>query len=503
MFKKAILGTVILLAFGIAGFFLLLKVIDFNEYKPRILKAVKESTGYEIVIRGDITPSLSPVGINVFDIEVINPSCQPEKPFAKIGSLEIALEPSALIKKEVRIHYIAIDNAEINIEKNKEGKFNYELVPQVASKGADKKPKDTNATSTKKAKNETTLFWDVTKVFISNSDINYTEPHNNLKLFFDNIDMDMRDIVYDKNRTKLQGLFFLGNAHIDAINYNDYSLNDISASVEMRDGRIVSESLRYLLFDSLVQGSGKFDFSGKQPKVVLKGKASALKLQNLAKELWKKENLEGFANGDFKLIFFLGDALTFKSTLQGFIQLYGEDVTLKGYDFDKLAAVFDPAQKASKGLNLSSLAFGALSVLNGGNTLFKQINTKVEMGYSELRFSDVAYSTPLHRAALKGSFQLIEDSLKDVSIALLDEKGCASVEQKLSGSLTHPSLKLDSQALNTLSHVVFSFSTKKKKEAQPTASTQNADEDACNVFYEGVVKHPDPMAVMHPNPNGE
>ena len=44
MFQMIVLSIVLFFAFSIVVFFLMIKVIDFNEYKPRIQKAIKENT---------------------------------------------------------------------------------------------------------------------------------------------------------------------------------------------------------------------------------------------------------------------------------------------------------------------------------------------------------------------------------------------------------------------------------------------------------------------------
>lgn len=121
MFQKIVLSIVLFFAFSIVVFFLMIKVIDFNEYKPRIQKAIKENTGYEVMIRGDITLSLSPAGVSIFDIEITNPTYHPETPFAKLGSFDVALDLSALLKKEFKVKHISIDGLNAMVEKNQRG----------------------------------------------------------------------------------------------------------------------------------------------------------------------------------------------------------------------------------------------------------------------------------------------------------------------------------------------------------------------------------------------
>ena len=489
MFQKIVLGIVLFFAFIIAAFFFLIKVIDFNEYKPRIHKAIKESTGYEVIIRGDITITLSPVGVSISDIVINNPTYHTETPIAKLGSFDVALDIPSLFKKEIKVKQLSIDSLELAVEKTKEGKFNYDLLP-VSQKALEKKGKENNTTTVEKDGAFSSSLVNTKKIQFSNANVSYADVNATNKIIFEDIDLDMNDISYDVSKHSIQGLSFNADIHIGKIQYgSSYAVQDISMSVETKDGIAISDSLKYTLFDTALQGSGKFDLSGKQPKVLLKSKIVGLKLANLSKELWGKEILEGNANGDLKLSFFVGDAYTFKSTLKGFIELYGEDVMLKGYDIDKIALVLDPTQK-SKGITFGALMSDSIEAFKGGHSLIKEINTKVDIGYSEVHLSDVALSTATSRIAMQGAVHLVEEKFIDVKTALLNPQGCATFEQKFSGTFAKPSVKLDEAAVTTLTNVVLSFSTKSKTaHITPKQSDEN-----CTVFYDGVVKNPQPQS---------
>jgi AsmA protein len=69
----------------------------------------------------------------------------------------------------------------------------------------------------------------------------------------------------------------------------------------------------------------------------------------------------------------------------------------------------------------------------------------------------------------------------------------------MSGSFAKPSVKVNDATITALSNVVLSFSTKPK--AAPSPAKQN--DENCTVFYEGVVKHPAPLAPVSSTPSGE
>jgi AsmA protein len=480
MIQKILLGIVLLCAVSLVGFFLLIKVIDFNEYKPRIQKAIKESTGYETVIRGDITLSLSPVGVGISDIEFSNPYYKPESPFAKLGSFDVALDISALLKKEVKVKHLSIDNLLLSLEKSKDGKLNY-LLPSTVKEGA-KVSTPKNKPDNEAALEHHALFVNVNKVKFNHATITYRDLNEENPLALNNIDLEMNDIRFDPSKHQWQGLSFLAQTHIDKISYGKYIFNNITMSMVMKDAIASSEDLAYTLFDTPVQGSGKFDFSGKQPKISIKHKIEGLKLNTVVKTMFNQDLLEGMADGDLKLSFFLGDAMSFKTTLNGYVHLFGKELTLKGYDVDKMAALVD--KHSSK--NLNTLLAGSIEGLNGGKTMIKEFNANLDIGYSEVQLSDVAFSTLKNRVALKGKVNIVDETFVDMKAALLNAKGCSVVEQKVSGTFERPKVKMDEATVTTLTNVALSFLTK------PHKSANESQDENCTVFYEGVVAHPAP-----------
>lgn len=474
-----LLSVVLFCAVSVVAFFLIIKVIDFNEYKPRIQKAIKENTGYDLTIKGDIALSLSPVGVSIFDIEIKTPYVPSEPPFATLGSLDVAVEIAPLFHKEIKIKHVALDKLALNLEKDKEGKFNFELFD--AKQSVDKKNKDQNKTVQKEL--DFPLV-NIKKIKFSNTMVMFSDGAKGTKSGAENINLAIYDIHVDvAKQARLQGLFFKGDAQIGTLYYDTNRISELSTNLEMKDAMVMMDNLQYTLFDSLMQGSGKLDLSGKTPKISLKHKIAELKLTPLSKALFGKEVLEGNANGELKLSCSLGDMHMIKSTLSGFVHLAGENVTLKGYDFDAIvSSVQDP-----KNTNLVQLFSGTLGHANGTSSLLEHVVAKTDIGYSEASLSDVALSSAKHRVALKGALQIVDEKFLDVKVGVLNAKGCATFEQTITGKFKKPVLKIDENTINTIANVALSLVGKAKK----TPTEQAKNDENCTPFYEGMVKHPE------------
>lgn len=462
MFQRVMLSLVIFFACSVVLFFLLIKVIDFNEYKPKIYKIFKESTGYELVIRGDIAPSLSPVGMRIFDVEIANPNHSSNLPLATLSSFDVALDLFSLLKKEIKVNYINIDGLTLVVERLKDGKHSYEITTKEPTGKINKKAKkDLNATS------ELPFYLvNVNKVKFTNANVLYSELDNNSsKVLLENLTLDMNNISYDSSKHRFHGLYFTAEASMSAMHYHDFIVNDISMSFEMKDAILSSEHLQYTIFEAPFQGSGKFDFSGKQPHVSLKNKTSKLNLLALSKIALNSELFEGNVNSDIKLSFFANDAQTFKSTLSGYAHIGGSNIKLRGYNVDKIITSLNSVGTQSDNTTKDS---------SGDETLIQEVNAKVNIGYSEVQLSDVAFSTQKNRVALNGSINIAEDKFTNVQIALLDKEGGAIFVQKIDGAFP----KYKNGIFESASNIKLSFNISKKEDANLTK------------FYEGVVKHP-------------
>jgi len=482
MFQKFLLSIVLVCAFVVVAFFLVIKVIDFNEYKPKIHKAIKDSTGYEVMIKGDVALSLSPVGITVFDVELSNPDFKSETPFATLGSFAIALEITPLFHKEIKVKYIEIDRLHVSIAKIKEGKFNFDLASRkMANEKKSKETKEVNATVSHEMQFP---LVNINKVKFTEARIAYEDQVLGTTMLAENVDIDIRDIQYDiAKQTKLQALSFKADTAVEKLSYDGFSVQALSTNLHLKDANLVMENLIYTFLEASFQGSGTLDLSGKNPKLALKHKINNLKLATLTKAFWKKAFLEGDANGELKLACTLSHMGTLKNTLNGFVHLDGKNITLKGYDID----VITTSLKDPQNLNIVQLINGNFGTVEGGSSLLQHVAVHTDVGYGEVKLSDVALSSTKHRIAAKGALNIIEEKLLDVKLAMLDQKGCATFEQTIVGSFNKPALKVDETTINSIANAALALLGKNKKVAIETPK----ETVKCTPFYEGSVKHPE------------
>jgi uncharacterized protein involved in outer membrane biogenesis len=134
---KWILGSVaVVIAVLIAAAWVILSRYDFNQFKPRIARMVKEATGRDLQVRGDLKlaiglrPTLAAEGISFQNAAW---GSRPE--LAKIQRFEVQVEILPLIFGNFRVDRLILIEPDILIETNRSGKTNLTFKTKREAKG--------------------------------------------------------------------------------------------------------------------------------------------------------------------------------------------------------------------------------------------------------------------------------------------------------------------------------------------------------------------------------
>jgi AsmA protein len=126
-------------------------VFDPNDYKDKISAGVKEATGRDLVIEGDLQLSLFPwLAIEVGRTELGNAPGFDDTPFASFDSARLSVEVlPVLLRREIVVATAALDGMNINLQVRKDGVGNWEDLAEAGEAEADEVgPGDGAATGT-------------------------------------------------------------------------------------------------------------------------------------------------------------------------------------------------------------------------------------------------------------------------------------------------------------------------------------------------------------------
>jgi len=149
LFLKITAAIISLLLIAIIGFAVMFNP---NDYKDDIIKVVKEKTGRNLSIPGDISLSLFPwIGIDLGAIEISNAKGFGKKPFAKMEHLQVRAKLWPLLKQQLEADTIVIEGLKLNLAKNKQGISNWDDLNKTTTTKANAAPKAKDKTRLKQA----------------------------------------------------------------------------------------------------------------------------------------------------------------------------------------------------------------------------------------------------------------------------------------------------------------------------------------------------------------
>jgi len=133
---KIIVGLVLLI---IVAAIVAPMVIDPNDYREEIQAVVKEKTGRDLSINGDLSLSVFPwVGIGINDVSLSNASGFEADYFAEIKEASVKVKLLPLLSQQVEVSTVVLTGMTLNLAKNKAGKTNWDDMAQSSGESSKK-----------------------------------------------------------------------------------------------------------------------------------------------------------------------------------------------------------------------------------------------------------------------------------------------------------------------------------------------------------------------------
>ena len=128
--RRVLIGLGVVAALLLAAVFVVPSLVDWNGYKPRIADAVREATGRDLVIEGDIglsilpTPTLSVAGVRLRNLEG---AASPDLVRLKALDVEVALRP--LLTGTIEVKRLVLVEPFIALEELPDGRRSWDFTP--------------------------------------------------------------------------------------------------------------------------------------------------------------------------------------------------------------------------------------------------------------------------------------------------------------------------------------------------------------------------------------
>ena len=296
----------------------------------------------------------------------------------------------------------------------------------------------------------------------------------------------------DKKAGLLRRISFSGTAGIGEVRTEGLVVSDLKSAVTGKDGILDLHPVTMRLLGGHGSGSLRADCSGDVPQYRVRYSLSKFRIEEFLKTLSPKNAAIGPMDVSATLSMRGKTANEMKRTADGEVSLRGENLTLDGVDLDKVFNRFEASQNfnlvdvgvffiagpfaplITKGYGFASLFGGS-----GGSSRIRVVvsDWKVERGIALAK--DVAMATNEHRVALVGSLDFPNERFNDVTMAVIDGKGCVKARQKIRGSFRKPEVEKLNVVLTVAGPVLRLFTQAKKLLG-----------GKCEVFYAGSVAPP-------------
>ena len=448
-------------------------LFDINSYKSQIETAASEATGLDVRIKGEMGLALIPFGISAKDIRVANK----ESEILSLESLKLRAEFIPLLKRQLKVTTCELVKPAITIVKDAGGKYNFESNKKISAIGWP---------GTASGLNEFKL---------SKGALVYLNKRTGEKTELKEFNMVTGDLsMAGIAGGIIKNVSFTGSIDCKEVLRKDLRIENLKGRIKVDKGVVSLKPLTTDIFGGKGEGDFTADESLADPEHKLNLKVSKLEFEKLEEFIGTKKVIGGKGDLSASLTVKEQEGRKLMSSLDGTFSLRGDNLVSYTVDLDKVLSAY----KTSQQFHLVDLAayfivgpLGSAALTGyrygnlyyetqGGRGVITQFISHWTIKNGEADATDCALATHHNRVALKGKLNLVKERYDNVTVAILDDKGCAIYTQTISGSFNSPQRGTVS-AIESLAGPLLDLYRKAKRLVQG---------GKCEVFYKGSVQQP-------------
>jgi uncharacterized protein involved in outer membrane biogenesis len=440
--------------------------------KPQLQAAASDALGMEVRIDGPLVLKFFPsVAVTVEQVHIGGHGAE----LVSAGEATLAIELVSLLRRQVRIPSIELRHVTVTVERERDGRFNFES----ATPGSSTIPA---IESTDVALRDLTFIYD-----------NQQQAGGVQAGPCDVQASDLR-ISATSGAELMKHLSFSAQISCQQIKTRVLPMSEVNFRAECANGVLEAKKVTLHAFGGSGLAAVHADFTAAVPGYRVHGTLSKFRLAEFAKNISNRSIGDGPMDFSTELAMRGSDSDQMIASSEGEASLRGSGLTLSVGDLDDELAHY----KATHRFDLVDLgAFFlagpiGLAVTKGydyakvmhdstGTTRVETLISQWHVEHGVAQAVDVAMSTKANRVALKGSLDFKTRTFQDVILAVLNNTGCVTVEQKVHGPFSHPEVDKPNVVTSLAGPAVHLL---KKAEHMLGAAKQ------CEVFYTGSLPPP-------------
>jgi len=454
--------------------------VDIGRYRPRLETEASRILGLDVKIRGDMKIEyFPPFGISLGDIDVARRGAT----VVRVERMRAGLKILPLLWGQVRIGQVELVRPQLSLLRTGSGPFDFERYLSRPFRIA-RETLPGNLDS-------------VDRFSVSGGIVSYESKDSSIRAEVDGLELVMRDITFGE--PPVEDLFrtvsLSGNVKAARMAVGTWEASTLAFALTAKNGNFEIHTITLQAFGGTGEGSLWINLSVSTPLVNIRFSQTGSDIEQLFMATGGKRGLlAGKADLSWNL-FMKGedpDALT--GTMTGDISWKGSDLKVRDFDPDALLSAIregKPAPLARMGaLLLPGPLFTAAAEglfgpdagagKEGEEGLVDTLVSHWAVKNGRFEAEDVALSTKGRRVALTGRIDLPGGQFDNITVALVDDGGCARAGQTIQGDFRLPRIAETTAAEG-----------KEPSGKTPAGeTTEAAPGGECKVFYAGTVPPP-------------
>lgn len=446
-------------------------LIDGDRYRERLETEVSQALNLEVRFKGPIGVRFTPgLRIRFTDVSVSRRG----EPIATVGDVLLGMELMPLFRRELRVRTVALLEPTLSVARDRAGGFNFGLPEALGAR---------------------LRALGLEEVSFVRGTLRFDDEQSGEKIEARDCSLDLRDlqVAASEQEEALRSISFLADLACAEVQSGKLIASGFRAEGKASDGRVMFDPVALQLFGVSGGGNLQVDFTGESPALQLVFALAQFPLQAFLKQVADDSIAEGRLDFSAELTMQGGSAREMVRNLNGQFSMRGEDLVLNGIDLDESIARFE----ASQSFNLVDVGavflagpiglvatqgyrFGSLAMSSGGRSEVRELVSDWRVAQGIAQAQDVALATSGNRLAARGRLNFVEARFDGLTVAVVDAKGCATVEQELRGNFASPEASTPN---------IFALLTGPARGLIQRGVDLIAERD-CEVFYAGVVVSP-------------
>ncbi len=466
--RVAAAAAALLLIAGIAH----VALLDPEAHRARIEAAAARALGMEVSVGGPMVLRWRPRAYLVLrDVRARKHGAD----IAVVKEAVVGLKLTALLGGRPAVRSVALHDGVLALARDADGRYNFqkEPVPDQARPARE-----------------------LPDLSFSQLRITYSDPRLDERIEGRACEAELHTLrTAGGERRLLAGLSFDGVASCAEVRSGAIALAALKVQAHAEQGVIQFQPWSTRLFGVPSSGRVRADFSGAVPAYQVQQTLRQFPVEQLLQALSFKRLASGRLDLSVELAMQGRTVQALQRSMQGTVALRGQGLTYHGSDIDEQFERFESSQTlnlfdvgamllagpagllVTKGYDYASVAQSA----QGKSEIRTLVSDwSVERGVARTR--DVALATAANRMAIRGGIDLVSDRFQDMTVALVDAKGCVRVQQRVVGTLHKPVVEKP----NPIEALAAPAVRLLKQGAEAISG------EPCEVFYAGAVPAPSP-----------